>query len=167
MSTIMRARENHVWHDLPDTLCSQINAQVIRGTNIVRSSVTKKNYIVLLQQLYSSSEPTLLFNISSYSNFPPPIARHVWKFEIGDSVLLARKVDWTLKQDEKSMFLKQSVIGSYGRTVFRIFLRKLKAASNFFLTPVYSIESDRHGRLSGYFYETEVGGGLSARQLTR
>jgi hypothetical protein len=136
------------WTKFVDGVVSDYNRQYIKGTKIVRSSVNKHNYISLLEQLYKTKSPTMLFNIASSSNFTPRTTKMLWKFKIGDRVLAERKQNY---KEKTHAFLKTSVHGAYSpitRVIEGLFL---KSNGVLFLTPVYKLEN-----IKGYFYENSL-----------
>ena len=147
----MRANGNNKWVDLLPGFLKHHNAQKVTGTEVVRNTVNQFNYVGLLSQLFKSSAPTLMSNISGSENLPDELASLVWKYDIGAKVLLARRVDYSLKS-RKNTFDKVSVIGSFGPEVHVVSRRMGKNNANLFITPVYELE-----KLPGtWFYEQEV-----------
>ena len=150
----MRATGTKRWVDAAKVVVSDYNSQLIPNTQIVRSSVSKQNYMSLLEELFKTDEPTGLMNIANQSTFPSPIAKLLFRYSVGDWVLLARRADYTLK--DKSVFEKPSERGSFGPREYQIIDRRIKQSANYFITPVYALTSKQTGRLSSYFYDTEV-----------
>jgi hypothetical protein len=137
------------WTRFLEGIVKYYNSQHVTGTNVIRSSVNKENYMKLLEQLYNSKEPTLMFNVATSRNFLPKTQRMLWKYAVGDVVLLYRKSNYKLKQ---SIFSKNSVLGAFDDTTPRtIKSLYLKANGLLFLTPVYRLAG-----LNDYYYESEL-----------
>jgi hypothetical protein len=149
LSTAMRANpEERDWTVFLPGILRDYNSQKIEGTNVRRNSVNKKNYLGLLEQLYKSKDPDLLFNISSSVNFSPEMRRELFRFSAGDPVLLRKTADYGQKT---STFDKVSVRGSFGTKVYKVRQANLKANGTLFYTPVYSLAG-----LRGWFYDAEL-----------
>jgi hypothetical protein len=137
---------------LPSIL-REYNSRVVPGTLIPRDSVTKFNYMEVLEELRASTDPTMLWNISASSNFSPFLQKKLFKFRVGDRVLVARAADYESRGQETQKggsFFKRSVEGSYAptvRTVTKLWLKD----SHFFLTPCYEVTG-----IIGKLYESEL-----------
>jgi hypothetical protein len=136
------------WSKYVAPIVAEYNARKIRGTGIRRSSVNKDNYMRLLEEIYRSEEPGLLLNIASGANFTPATRRKMWKYRVGDRVLLRRPLDYHL---DKSVFDKPTVLGSYGARTFVVQRLLLKSNANLFLTPVYGLSG-----IKEYYYESDL-----------
>ena len=84
--------------------------------------------------------------------------KKIFKFELGDSVRIARSADW--KTAGKQSFAKPSVEGSYTKQLYTVASRQLRAAaartpgSKNKMVPVYRLkEMEPHGCI---FYEQEM-----------
>lgn len=127
------------------------NSQNVTNTNVKRSSVDKHNYVGLLSEIFKIDSPTMLFNISATEDYPDPLAKLIFRYEIGDLVLIARRADFTLT-DNKSHFEKVSAVGAFGDRVHVISRRMGKHNSNLWITPVYQV-SDIPG---AWWYTSEL-----------
>lgn len=142
-----------VWIDKIEGILADYNAGFIKGTDIPRDSVTKENFFSLLEKLTKSSDPTMLFNLSSSHNFSPWLQGKLWKYKIGDKVLVAREADYEAKGQQTTKggsFFKRSVEGSWAppvRTVTDLWLKD----SKYFLNPCYQVSG-----LNGKFYQSEL-----------
>lgn len=149
-----RANGDGQWvRHLPGVL-RDFNNSKIKGTDVKRSSVNHTNYLDLLGKLRHTSEPSLLFNMTEAFNAPSGLARFLWRYSLGDKVLLARRVDYAIKN--RSYFEKPSVSGTFGPRVYTVVACRTKLNAEYFLCPIYGISSPGTGRLSGYFYESEL-----------
>jgi hypothetical protein len=149
LSTAMRANPGEDdWTRFLPAIIKDYNSQKIPGTDIRRNSVNKNNYMSLLEDLYQSKDPDLLFNVSSASNFSADMKRELFRFAVGEAVLLRKSADYT---SQKSIFDKASVRGNFGPKPYTIRAASLKANGTLFYTPVYSLRG-----LRGWFYDSEL-----------
>jgi hypothetical protein len=151
LSTAERAVGDGRWVSNLKNVVTQYNSRVIPGTDMVRKDVNKNNYVQLLDAKYKSTSATSLMNMA---NLPEnsSLAKFVWKYQVGDAVLLARKVSEDLK---KRIFDKGSVVGNYAPQVYRVSGRHTKLNSGLFLCPVYSLEG-----LPGKYYQSDLSAAL-------
>jgi hypothetical protein len=149
LSIAVRANGDGRWVvHLPGILADH-NAQLIKGTRIRRNSVDQNNYLDLVGKLYKSTEPSMLFNMAEPIRAPSKLARFLWRYAVGDRVMLARRVDYDLK--DKTYFEKPSVKGAFGPKVYTVTACRVKMNSAFFLNPVYQLS-----QLTGLYYESEL-----------
>jgi hypothetical protein len=144
----MKANSTKRWVRFIEELCSHYNSQIVPGTTMKRSQIHSGNYMRFLNQLYRTSDASLYFNSFSLGAFSKDMGAKLFKFNIGDKVLLSIKANWKLK---KGAFSKPSVEGNFGEEVFRVVSRSLKHSSKFFITPCYELSN-----ISGLFYESEL-----------
>lgn len=138
------------WVFAVDGLVKEYNSRIIPGTGDVRrSDVSKMNYLELLEKLYKSGEPTALMNMSVSGQ--SSLAPFVWKYDVGDKVLLARKVSSEISAS-KRFFEKEAVRGAYGPKVYEIEARKTKLNSKLFLCATYALV----GLPGQLFYQTDL-----------
>ena len=158
LSTAERAAGDGRWVSNLKNVVTQYNSRVIPGTDVVRKDVNKNNYVQLLDAKYKSTSATSLMNMA---NLPEnsSLAKFVWKYQVGDAVLLARKVSEDLK---KRIFDKGSVVGNYAPQVYRVAGRHTKMNSGLFLCAVYSLEG-----LPGKYYQTDLSPALFEPPRTR
>jgi hypothetical protein len=153
LTLAMQLSGDGVWIDKIDGILKNYNSQFVPGTNLRRDSITKDNFMTLLEQLTKSTDPTMLWNLSRSHNFSPWMQNKIWRYSIGDKVLIAREADYTAKGQQTSKggsFFKRSIEGSYSPTV-RVIKDLWLKDSRYFLSAVYEI----HG-LSGLFYQSEL-----------
>lgn len=153
LSMSMKGRESKNWVDFVPGLMNKYNAQYVRGTQIRRNDVSKRNYLDVLAQRYKTKSPSLFFNVSVGKKFLPQIAKKLWLFEVGDKVLLSKKAKYS---SLKKTFEKKTVEGNYDPEIFEITDRLIKTSSDFYLNPVYKIRGESSGPLQGSFYESEL-----------
>jgi hypothetical protein len=126
------------------------NARPVQGTDVPKNSVSKRNYLSLLQKLYGTTDPEALWNLTTSANYSPRVARRLWKHEVGDKVLLSRRADYT-PLGRRGAFEKPTVRGAFGPKVYTVVGRRLKNNFRLFAVPVY-----RLGGLDGLYYPTEL-----------
>jgi hypothetical protein len=162
LSLAERANDHDgVWAKFLPGICEEHNNELIQGTKVLRSSVNQNNYLSLVGKKYkmnATTDPSLLFNMSDAFRSPSRLARFLWRFKVGDQVLLARKVSYELKKDEGySHFEKPSVVGNFGPKVYTIKACRTKFSGDLYLVPVYELAT-----LTGLFYESELSPALFA-----
>lgn len=166
LSIAERANGDGRWvQHLPDVL-RDYNDSLIRGTDVRRRDVDQNNYLDLLGKLRHTSEPSILMNMAESLRQPTALARFLWRYSVGDKVLLARRVDYALK--DRQYFEKPSVVGAYGPVVYTITACRTKLNASYFLCPVYALTPlARSGTdpqpLTGLFYESELSPATFAR----
>lgn len=135
----MRAAGDKRWLRLLPDLTKNHNEQFVTGTNVRRIDVNNENYLTLLEQKYKTEDPSLMFNLGTTTSYPKPLEKLVWRYEVGQKVLLARRVDYTLVG--RSNFEKPSLTGSFGPNVYTVTSRAGKNTLGFFIAPVYRLSS--------------------------
>ena len=143
------------WIDFLPRICDTYNSQIIPGTKFKRGAISSHNFDAFVEQLFKLQDaPSQRYN----SFVAGPFQHHadwnkiIFKFAVGDRVLLAKSANWKLKP---SLFSKVSQDGNYGKTVFTISGRQLRANRAFDrLIPVYSLE--QFDANSFHFYENEL-----------
>jgi hypothetical protein len=156
LSIAERANGDGKWVDHIPAVLAAYNGAKIRGTNLTRSSINQHNYLKFLGQLRKSTEPSMLFNMAETFRYPTALAKYLWRYRPGQKVLLARRVDYAIR--DKNYFEKASVKGPYGPKVFTVTECLTKLNSDFFLTPVYRLDSG----MTGLYYESELSPALFA-----
>lgn len=128
------------------------NNEVVPGTSYKRKNLNEKNFEPFARQLLK--EPQLDTRYSSFK--AGPFKHRAWnerifKFRLGEKVLLSRKADWSTRQQA---FVKISEFGGYGQKIFTISGRQLRANRRFDrYIPVYSLKELGP---SFHFYEPEL-----------
>jgi hypothetical protein len=143
-------RGDFCWIKHVDGITKDQNSKFIKNTSIRRDSVTKENYFSVLEELYNSTDPTMLWNITSGQSFSPWMQRKFWRWKVGDSVLVAREADYTAQGQKTSAFFKRSEKGAWNSKVRKITGLFLKD-SKFMLSPCYEISG-----IKGKIYESET-----------
>ena len=138
------------WVSLIPNIVKEHNDGFIEGTDVVRRKVNKHNYVDALAKIYGDEEaPHFAQSTSLAKSFSKKTAAKLFKFDVGDNVLLSVTADYTKKS---SLFSKKTVEGAYGGDrVYRVTDRGLKRS----ITLGYNVCYQLAG-LKGWFYETEL-----------
>jgi hypothetical protein len=146
-----REKETKNWVQFLDPLVKEYNTQKIEGTSYSRQAVSIENFQHFLQQKFKTSDPE-----SSFAGFKMgPFVNERWntaifKFGLGDKVLLARRANWS---DQKKGFSKYSTEGGFGETVYTVSGRQLRQTATKKFVAVYALKemgNDLH------FYDAEL-----------
>jgi hypothetical protein len=138
ISVAMEANPGADWTSFVRGVVDHYNSQPLPNSNVIRSSINRDNYMSKLSQIYKSSDPDLLFNVASGGNFTPETERVLFRYKVGDSVLLNRKFDY---EDKGGSFAKTSHLGVYSKTVYTIAKLVLKSNASLFLVPTYRLKN--------------------------
>jgi hypothetical protein len=146
------------------TIVENYNSQKIPNTTFTRDGVTRQNTQKFLSQKYKLKYPSLLFNSATVfgSDFKnKKWKRNIFRFNIGDKVLLAKKVYFKEELKKRSQqnredaafkpyarnkyltsaqFLKPSLTGGYSNRVYTIKSRYLKSNLNYFWAILYRLK---------------------------
>lgn len=136
------------WWTLLDGIVADYNKKFIPGTKLRRSSVNKHNFEQCLSQLYRSSDPTMLFHVSTGKSFSPQNRRRIFKLKVGARVLVRADANYSLRRPAMG---KRSVEGAYGRRSYEVTEQVLRSCANYYLTPCYRLAG-----LKGLFYQQEL-----------
>jgi hypothetical protein len=148
VSVALEANPGKDYRQFIPGIVNHYNAQPLPNTNVIRSSINADNYLSKLSQIYKTTDPDMLFNVASGGNFTRETERVLFRYKVGDRVLLNRKADY---EQKTTAFDKASHLGTYGKTVFTIRKLVLKSNAGLFLVPTYRLE----GRL-GLYYEKSL-----------
>jgi len=142
------------WIDYLKPICDNYNAQVISGTKFRRGQINESNFDSFVEQLFDIEDASgQRYNAATVASFDhhPAWNKAIFKFELGDTVLLQRAANWKLKH---SSFAKISQEGAFSSDLFTVSGRQLRADKLFkHLVPSYSLKefgSNLH------FYENEL-----------
>jgi hypothetical protein len=129
------------WIQFVAPLVDEYNKEKIAGTSYRRQAVTRANFNHFLSQFLKTSDPELDFNQFKAGPFlSREWNRKIFKFNLGQKVLLARKANWKDGGEKLKSFTKISSVGGFGRKVFTVTGRQLrgsKAGKSY--VPVYSL----------------------------
>ena len=141
LSQALRQKGGKTWVDFLREICSEYNRSKIEGTSFRRQGVNQANFSQFLSQLLKTKEPELLFNSSKAGPFVQESwNKKIFKFDLGQRVLLARVANWVDADEKMRVFSRASLRGSFGQRVFTVGARQLRTTKNFkSLVPVYSL----------------------------
>lgn len=141
LSQALLHRGGKNWVQFVEPLVREYNAEKIAGTSYRRRSITRSRFGHFLSQLFKTEQPELLFNGFKAGPFEnPDWNRRLFKFELGQRVLLARKANWKDAEQKLTTFSKISSVGGFGSAVYTVSGRQLRASAGFKqFVPVYSL----------------------------
>ena len=143
------------WIQFVRPIVDEYNKEKIEHTSYRRQAVNRQNFSHFLSQLMGTPEPELEFNRFKAG----PFANEEWnkkifKFNLGQKVLLARRANWKDSEEKLKTFTKISSVGGFGKTVYTVTGRQLRCSKGCkSYVPVYSL-----GELSSslHFYTNEL-----------
>ena len=140
-SQILEHKGGKKWIDFLTAITSEYNKSKIEGTSYRRQAVNKKNFNHFLSQLLKTPEPELTFNSFKAGPFEnPEWNRKIFKFDLGQRVLLARRATWADGSEKLKAFTKISTEGGFGKRVYTVSGRQLHASKwQKSYVPVYSL----------------------------
>jgi hypothetical protein len=129
------------WVKFLEPICTEYNKEKIAGTSYTRRGVLRENFSHFLSQLLKTPEPELRFNSFKAGPFVNvEWNRKIFKFNLGQKVLLARRANWKEHDEKLTAFTKISSVGGFGSTVYTISGRQLRSnKNNNTYVPVYSL----------------------------
>lgn len=143
------------WVNFVKPLVEEYNREKIAGTSYRRQAINRSTFGHFLSQLWKTEEPELRFNGFKAGPFASADwNRKIFKFDLGQKVLLARRANWKEADEKLKTFTKISSEGGFGPTVYTISGRQLRSSKNYKqFVPVYSL--DELGP-SLHFYTSEL-----------
>ena len=155
LSQALLHRGGKNWVQFVGPLVDEYNAEKIAGTSYRRRAVTRSSFGHFLSQLFRSEQPELLFNGAKAGPFETPEwNRRLFKFDLGQRVLLARRANWKDADQKLTTFSKVSSVGGFGSAACTVSGRQLRASAGFKrFVPVYSLAELGP---SLHFYEGEL-----------
>jgi hypothetical protein len=143
------------WTKFVKPLVDEYNSEKIEHTSYRRQAVNRGNFSHFLSQLLKTDEPELTFNSFKAGPFANETwNRKIFKYNLGQRVLLARRANWKDNQEKLKTFTKISTAGGFGSAVYTVTGRQLRASKGSkSYVPVYSL-----GELgpSLHFYTNEL-----------
>lgn len=129
------------WVQFVKPLVEEYNKEKIAGTSYRRQAIKRINFGHFLSQLLKTEQPELSFNGFKAGPFQnQDWNRKIFKYNLGDRVLLARRANWKEADQKLTTFTKISSVGGFGPTVFTVSGRQLRASKNFkVFVPCYSL----------------------------
>ena len=151
------------WTVFVEPLCERYNKENIFGTSYTRQSVDPSNFDHFIGQLFYgksfSEDATLSYNGFAAGPFATPQwNKKIFKFDLGDRVLVSRKANWKFDSEKLHSFRKVSADGGFGKSVYTVSGRQLRLdKTRKCFVPVYSVaEFDDAPVLRLNFYENEL-----------
>ena len=142
------------WEKHLPKILEEYNSHFVKGTNIRRCDVTKKNVLKVLAQKYKVADFYPAQNTAVLGNFSAKMRKAIrFKHRQGEKVLISRSANYTLKSNA---FTKKSVEGNYGKRVFVVENAFLKSNAQHFYTMVYKVKGLDGKPLDGVFYSSEL-----------
>jgi hypothetical protein len=146
---------NFNWTRFITPTLDRFNSQKIPGTDMKRKDVSKTNYMRLVSTLFNVEDPDVVTNIASSSNLSPRVQKALFKFKVGDLVVVLRKSQY-VKGEKKTTFEKPTTKGYFGSKTYKVVKLILKSNWKLSLVPVYALSSLHGSPLQGYFYSAEL-----------
>jgi len=150
------------WVQFLEPIQEAHNDMKVPGTNMRRGAIDDTNFDELVAQLFKVRDPTLdrypMFKAGPFNN--PQWNKAIFKYDIGDRVLLLRSAAWktaALNKDERktNAFTKTSSEGSFTRQSFTIAGRQLRSdRTGKRMVQAYSLRE--FGERHLHFYESEL-----------
>ena len=129
------------WIQFVAPLVEEYNNEKLAGTSYKRKAVNRENFDHFLTQFLKTKEPELLFNGFKAGPFEnPEWNKKIFKFDLGQRVLLARRANWKDAEQKLGAFTSISTEGGFGPVIYTISGRQLRASKNFkAFVPLYSL----------------------------
>lgn len=143
------------WVDYLAPICDEYNAEKIAGTSYRRRAVQKGNFDHFLEQLFKTDDAELLFNAAKAGPFERESwNRRVFRYDLGDRVLLARSANWKESGEKLGAFGKATMRGAFGAKSYTVSGRQLRVdRSRKRMVPVYALAEMGPAM---HFYEREL-----------
>jgi hypothetical protein len=162
LSQALMQKKTKNWIQFVKPLLQEYNKQKVQGTTFKRQTIDKGNFSQFLSQVFRTKEPELLFSASRAGPFEHESwNKQIFKFRIGQKVLLARKANWkkvegnTDRQTESGgVFMKASTVGGFGDKQFTVSGRQLRAQKG--LRDFVAVYSLLEMGPSLHFYDKEL-----------
>jgi hypothetical protein len=143
--------EDKSWVKHVKTVQDDYNGRYVTGCKgLKRKDVNKRNYLQALRCLYRLEDPTIQFSVSDSANYSERLAAKLFRYNIGDRVILARRSAY-VKGERATRFEKPSVKGRFGPTTYLIVGRRMKHNKDFFVSATYRLSG-----LDGLWYDQEI-----------
>lgn len=156
LSQALESRETPTknWIQFVEAIVGEYNRQKIEGTAYSRQSVNADNFQHFLQQKFKTDDPEANFSGFKVGPFKNESwNRLVFKFALGQKVLLARRANWKESDSKSGPFTKHSTVGGFGPRPYTISGRQLRQTKKLKYVAVYGLEELGHNL---HFYEAEL-----------
>jgi hypothetical protein len=129
------------WTKFVAPIVDEYNTEKIESTSYRRQAINRTNFSHFLSQLLKTDEPELEFNKFKAGPFLNDLwNRKIFKYNLGQRVLLARRANWKEAEEKLKAFTKVSMVGGFGKTVFTVTGRQLRCSKGCAsYVPVYSL----------------------------
>lgn len=142
------------WVRIIPAYLKHLNSKLSKGSRTLRRmDVTRKNFPDLLRERYGTSDVGHLNASISQSNFTPRMSDKLFKFRLGQKVLVDRRATTEISDKNKSAWTKNSMQGAFGATVYTVKKRALRSSAKLTLIPVYQVDK---GLSRIWLYEKEL-----------
>lgn len=140
------------WIDVLPRVVKQWNSEFVPNTRIRRSDMTEKKYYKVLSEKMGVSDIEDLFNSASMpeTQIPSDLRDKIFRFEVGQCVLLASYVDPDLTSKERAN-LKGARDFRFSPKKRYVAERKLRSTHTLSYVPVYRLKG-----LPRYYYASEL-----------
>jgi len=141
LAQILKYKKEKRWIGYLAAICAEYNQSKIEGTSYRRQAVNRANFSHFLSQFLKTAEPELTFNSFKAGPFEnKDWNRRIFKFDLGDRVLLSRRATWDDEKEKLKAFTKVSTEGGFGKRIFTVGARQLRASKwQKSYVPVYSL----------------------------
>jgi hypothetical protein len=166
LTRAMIAKGTRCWTALVDPIVRSHNVERVPGTRYRRVDVNNNSWLeVAAQKLEADSrrggggpmeDVTTAFNTgtTSESQIPEAWRKRLFKFRVGDRVLLSRRSDY---RETNKTFPKPSVEGAFGSDTYTVIGAYLRNTRTLEKVSVYKIRSDASKRtVPGFYYDNEL-----------
>jgi hypothetical protein len=152
LSQTLAHRGGKKWINLVPALVSEYNREKIENTSYTRQGVSQSNFLHFLGQLLKVDDPELQFNGFKLGPFANQNwNRKIFKFNLGDKVVVARKANWKDGEEKLGQFGKVSMVGGFGNKIYTVSGRQLRATktrkSGVQLSRIWSVSSFLRSRI--------------------
>jgi hypothetical protein len=128
LSQTLNYRGGKKWIDLVPPFVVEYNKEKIDGTSYSRQSVTHANFLHFISQLLRVDDPELGFNGFKVGPFVTERwNKKIFKFNLGDRVVVARAANWKDGDEKLGQFKKVSMLGGFGHKNYTISGRQLRS----------------------------------------
>lgn len=120
LSILCGLNETVVWTDFLRSVVLHHNAQFAGKTSFTRNSVTDANFNQYMSAKLGVPDASMRYNSNGMdiSGMPDGWKSKLFKFRLGETVLITADSDWTKKK--KAPFYKKSHDGTYTSTVYTV-----------------------------------------------
>ena len=154
LSQALESRDTKNWIQFLPAIVKEYNSEKVKNTSYSRQSVDVNNFNHFLQQKFKTDDPEASFNgfkIGPFVN--EQWNRAIFKFKLGEKVLLSRRANWKDSEQKSGVFSKHSTVGGFGPQEFTISGRQLRQTANKKFVAVYSLQEIGNNL---HYYEADL-----------